>query len=61
MRLDYIVSGHEEMVSLLLDKGADISLKDADELTALDRAKKEGHEKISQLLLEKSPQSQQEN
>uniref|UniRef100_A0A8D8RFM0 Ankyrin repeat domain-containing protein 39 n=1 Tax=Cacopsylla melanoneura TaxID=428564 RepID=A0A8D8RFM0_9HEMI len=48
-------AGNEEIVMLLLDNGADPSLKDADSLNALDRSKKDGHENISQLLLERFP------
>ncbi|KAI5704951.1 hypothetical protein M8J76_013264 [Diaphorina citri] len=46
-------AGNEEIVTLLLDNGADSTLKDSDGLTALDRSRKESHEKISQILLER--------
>jgi ankyrin repeat protein len=46
--------GHEEVVRLVLEKGADVNVKDAFGSTALSGAAERGHAAIVQLLLEKA-------
>ena len=46
--------GHEAVVKLLLEKGAEIEAKDQYGQTALSWATTQGHETIVKLLLEKS-------
>ncbi|KAJ1325965.1 ankyrin repeat domain-containing protein 50 [Microdochium nivale] len=45
--------GHESIVRLLLDQGADFEAKDSDGVTALMRAARNGHESVIRLLLDK--------
>jgi ankyrin repeat protein len=45
--------GHEEAVTLLLDRGADVNLGNSDGETALINAVSQGHTDIRQLLLER--------
>jgi ankyrin repeat protein len=45
-------NGHEAVVRLLVENGADIEAQDADEGTALHWAAKNGHKTVVQLLLE---------
>ncbi|KAK4233622.1 ankyrin repeat domain-containing protein, partial [Achaetomium macrosporum] len=47
--------GHEEVVRLLLEKGADCEVKDDNGWTPLSYAAWEGHEEVVRLLLEKGP------
>ncbi|KAK5635619.1 hypothetical protein RRF57_011331 [Xylaria bambusicola] len=46
-------NGHEEIVQLLVEKGADIESKDSIGRTPLLWAAEEGHQEIVQLLVEK--------
>ena len=46
-------NGHEAIVSLLLEKGADVNAKNNDGWTPLHWASENGHEAIVSLLLEK--------
>jgi ankyrin repeat protein len=46
--------GHEAIVKLLLEKGADVNAQGGDYGNALQAASSEGHEAIVKLLLEKS-------
>jgi ankyrin repeat protein len=46
------VRGHEAVVRLLLEKGADVEAKGKDEWTALIRAAQLGRKAVMQLLLE---------
>ena len=45
-----VSGGHAEIVRLLLDHGADPSLRDKWDKTPLDHALEEGHEEIAELL-----------
>jgi ankyrin repeat protein len=49
------VEGHEKIVELLLDKGANVSVngQEGDYDSALQAASAEGHEKVVELLLDK--------
>lgn len=44
-------AGHEEIVTLLLENGADPLLQDSDGLNALDRAVREGYGQIKEILI----------
>ncbi|MFH2138196.1 MAG: ankyrin repeat domain-containing protein [Candidatus Omnitrophota bacterium] len=44
-------SGYLEIVKLLVDKGADVNLKDSSGKTALDRARKSGENEVAEFLL----------
>ena len=46
-------NGHEAVVKLLLEKGAELEAKDSDGRTPLRRAAENGHEAVVKLLLEK--------
>ncbi len=48
-----VAGGYEQMVSLLLEKGAAIDAQDKEGDTALHHAAAEGHERVARLLLEK--------
>ena len=43
-------SGHEKVVKLLLDKGANVNMKNRDGQTALDVAQEKGHKEIVKIL-----------
>jgi ankyrin repeat protein len=45
--------GHEAVVRLLVEKGADVKAKDKNGRTALDHAARRGHEAVMRLLVEK--------
>ncbi|KAF2190708.1 hypothetical protein K469DRAFT_558944, partial [Zopfia rhizophila CBS 207.26] len=47
------VQGHEQIVQLLLDKGADVNAQGGSYGNALQAASVRGHEQIVQLLLDK--------
>lgn len=47
------LQGHETIVKLLLEKGADVNVKDRDGRTALHMASSQGHDVVTRLLLEK--------
>jgi ankyrin repeat protein len=47
------VSGHEAVVALLLEKGAELETKDSSGQTPLSWAAGSGHEAVVKLLLEK--------
>ncbi|KAJ5297125.1 uncharacterized protein N7443_008018 [Penicillium atrosanguineum] len=47
------VNGHEKVVQLLLEKGAEVNAQDREDRNALQAASFEGHDEIVQLLLEK--------
>ena len=46
-------TGHQEIVQLLLDKGADVNAKKTDGVTALMVASRDGHQEVVKLLLDK--------
>ena len=47
------MEGHEKIVALLLDKGADVNAKSRSYENALQAASAAGHEKVLALLLDK--------
>jgi ankyrin repeat protein len=47
--------GHETLVQLLLDKGAEINAKDINNMTPLALAAEQGHEGVVRILLKKGP------
>ncbi|KFY08735.1 hypothetical protein V492_05960 [Pseudogymnoascus sp. VKM F-4246] len=53
--------GHEAIVQLLLEKGADVEAKDRDGQTALHLAAEGGHKVVVQLLLEKGADAEAKN
>jgi hypothetical protein len=48
-----VMNGHEAVVRLLLEKGAELESKDSEGQTPLSWAAAKGHEAVVQLLLEK--------
>jgi ankyrin repeat protein len=55
------IKGHEAVVELLLEKGADVESKDSDGLTPLSWAARGGHEAVVKLLLEKGADTESKN
>ena len=51
--------GHEAVVKLLLEQGAEVESKDEDGRTPLWRAARNGHEAVVKLLLEKGADNSQ--